>query len=507
MIKNQFSSQANGGNSHSFATSHQTRARGSPPTKAGRAEQKPGSSQVVVTDEASQYSNGHQAQVQSCNGDADLFGPSDQWCKASEVWSLGQWQALSAILFNGNTDPHEFLLCHPNANKTQQFQKAKRASLGWQIDEAHKTIAGTAKKPSGIGFYPYNAQTRESYWGGMDFDSHDGLSAERARSFAAKAVTFARAKSPLLEVIAATSGAGGGMHVLFFAREPRPLSQWSDYLRKVARAIGAPLEEGICELRPNETDVRPLGLRAPGSLNPKDGSFGLIAFDTLTPHLDEWKPALSAAKPKSLAKRDYLLYLSLPTQSSIKKQVAWSERQFLKSVCDRYAIKAPRTRRKRLLQMVGAIFNECEREVVFKAAAQQYEQARPRPQSSLKEHFADCARALADNENKYYPRKLSPADRATYKALDERDRAPFRVLRNWARGSPDYPLFYANCVTLAARLGVSGETASKCRTRFCEKGRMRKTAEFDRAKHRSACYQWLLDDPRDSRQSKNGAKP
>jgi hypothetical protein len=302
----------------------------------------------------------------------------------------------------------------------------------------------------------------------------------------------------MLEVIACTSGAAGGWHVLFFSKQPKPIRDWTDYLGKVAAAIGAnvgaPDQDGDCELRPNETAQRPLGLRAPGSLNPKDASFGMIAFNSFTPRLTEWRSLLPSHLRTTfgrgvLAKTELSLLANISPQPLIKKQIALSERGFLQSVCEHYAIKAPRTRHKRMVQMVGALFNQCARSVALKAVALQYKQARPQPQSPLKDHLAGFARAWAYNEKKYL-RKLSQAERKAFQCLGDRDREGFRVLRNWSSVGSDE--FGAHCVTLAARLGVNGMSASRTRKRFCDLGIMRKTANYSRPEHRSTCYEWLL---------------
>jgi hypothetical protein len=507
---NELTSASANGAGKSFATptprnGHRGGVTGTPTTTIGNGPSPPGKKAPDVLRRSgartkSSYLSRDGAQTKS---GPDLFGPPDQWCRASEVWSLEQWQALCAILFNGNENLHEFLVCHLNPDPAKQFSKAYgKAVLDWHIDETYRVISSeSARPPSGIGFYPYNALTRCSYWGGLDFDAHENQSPKRARALAAKAVRFAHAKSPTLKVIACTSGAGGGWHVWFFSRTTKPIAEWSVYLRKVAAAIGAnigsPDQGGDCELRPNETDNRPFGLRAPGSLNPKDGSFGLIALDSLTAHLDEWESILPIPKVLNTSGvvviRDRSFITNTPpSQSLIEKQITWKKRMFLESVGARYAIRAAHTRHRRLVQMVGAIFHECGRSLAMEAAVRLYQQARPRPQATLKEHVVDFSKAWSLNERRYYPRVLSSADRVTYKALDERDRAAFRVFRNWARHSTDYPAFDVNLVTLAARLDVNGMTASRVRQRFCGKGIMRLVAKHNRAQHRSARYQWLV---------------
>src|SRR6516225_9295917 len=52
--------------------------------------------------------------------------------------------------------------------------------------------------------------------------------------------------------------------------------------KQVAPQIGAPIQDGICEIFPNESRGLCKPLRALGSWNPKTGDCGLILHETLT---------------------------------------------------------------------------------------------------------------------------------------------------------------------------------------------------------------------------------
>jgi hypothetical protein len=412
----------------------------------------------------------------------DLFGSPKEWCKASEQWTLNQWQALCRVLFNANKNPHEFLLCHASVNARQRFSKAKRAALDWHIDEAWKTVADISESERGIGFYPWN-DAKESYWAALDFDVHDGQTPQRARALIASAVTLLQRESPTLAVIACTSGASQGWHLFAFRTLPRPIAEWTAFLRtlaaKIGAAIGTPQKGGDCELHPIETSERPRGIRVPGSLNPKDGSFGLIAFDTLTPRLNEWRGLLGGLWDASNTRQ----------QCFANTTVIVLAKQWIATVCEQYAIAAPRTRRNRLLQMVGFMVNQCGRKLALKAAAEQHRQAQPAAKSPMAEHLADFAVAWKDVTKKEV-RKLSQQERRAYLALKtDTDREAFLIMRNWAKTSK--PDFYAHRDTLAARLCVSGVFAGKIRSRFCEKDTMRKTTNYVVHK-RATRYRWLL---------------
>jgi hypothetical protein len=383
---------------------------------------------------------------------------------------LEQWQAINAILFNGNGDPHEFLLCHESANTTERYNKAKRADRGWHVQQSYLTIAGAVKQPSGIGYYPWNGD-RQSYWGALDVDAHEGQSSKRARELAARAVTLLSSNSLTLGVIACTSGSSGGWHVFMFRPLPRPIAEWTEFLCKLRERIGA--TESECELHPIETDERPRGIRVPGSLNPKDGSFGLIAFDTVTDRLDEWRELVPRGKKGggSFSKTVIIVLGELA----------------LRELCSRYAIRTARSRNTRLVQMVGYAVTQCGHELALKAAAELLKQARPACNTPMKEHLADFARAWM-NITKKEVAKLSRAERREYMTCKtDTERSAFLIIRNWLKGGGGY--VHRN--HLAARLGVSGEYAGKIRREFCARGIIRMTADY--VIHKWARrYKWML---------------
>ena len=420
---------------------------------------------------------------------ADSFGPRTEWATATQLWTLAQWRAICAILFNGNTDRHEFLLCHQSDNPKQRFNKAKTARLGWLVLEAYKTIADITERPRGIGFYPWNgARHRLSYWSALDFDAHEGQSPNRARLLAGKAVALLQIENPGLAVIACTSGKSGGWHLFIFSPAPRPITNWSMFLRELAAKIGAtvgtPEKGGDCELHPIETDERPRGIRAPGSLNPKDGSIGLIVFETLSARLSEWETVEGDKVITTLSPP--------PSRNNTTKRIATLARSFVHEQAKRYAIRSHRRRHNRLVQMVGAMFRQCANEVALKAAVLQYEQADPKPKSSLREHLADCGCALASFERNVFLKELSKAERGFYSLFKTAtERTAFRILRSWSQTSQ--PDFYAHCETLAAQACISVQEAAKLRLQFCEAGIMRKTADCVPYQWATR-YQWTAND-------------
>ena len=117
-----------------------------------------------------------------------------------------------------------------------------------------------------MGLYPKN-QDNQSTWGALDFDAHSGDD-ELAMSHSIRAFSL------LLEYrdrYLLLSASGRGYHLFIFAREPRPVAEWVGLLQDTCEAIGAPIQDGVCEIFPNERTEKQVvgrGIRVPGSLNP-----------------------------------------------------------------------------------------------------------------------------------------------------------------------------------------------------------------------------------------------
>jgi hypothetical protein len=252
-------------------------------------------------------------------------------------------------------------------------------------------------------------------------------------------------------------------------------------LRKRAAEISAtivtPENGGDCELHPIETDDRPRAIRAPGSLNPKDGSLGLIVFDSLTDRLHEWRELLGVKVPVA------------NTECLPKAVITLLGQHFVRDSCTRYAIRATDTRHKRLVQLVGYLVNQCGHGLALEAAAQLYKQAQPAAETPLNEHLADFARAWRDFTKKRVA-ELNRAERRAYQACkSDTMRSALLIMRNWARTSE--PDFYAHCTTLASRLEVSVQRAAWIRKQFCARSIIRMTTDYVPHK-RARRYQWLL---------------
>ena len=400
--------------------------------------------------------------------------------RADILWTRDDFRALCHRMLNGN-GAHEFLLCYRDAQEKVKFSKAYRAKASARIDWAFDTICGTAKQKTGIGFYPCN-EDDESCWGALDFDAH---SAEerigRAYVFAGKAFDLLCREAENLWLIAGTSGESGGWHVFIFSPSFHPTADWARFLREILDRIGAPLQKGIAEIFPGNNRGLKFGIRAPGSYNPKDDSFGLIAFDGVTKNLSplpKEKLCLFRSRSNTCDKK-----FALPSRGIDPSEI--------NDLAKEFAITAPRTRHAKLLGLIGATFYQTGCRIARRIAELQHLKANPSTVASLDEHLREFDEAWS-GMGRLWCGKLSAAERKKFDRLDsDNDREAFKICWSWSR--TDSPDFKIHCRTLANRLGVTLQTASIIRQRFCSLGILRHVASY--VPHRLAArYEWTARD-------------
>ena len=131
-----------------------------------------------------------------------------------------------------------------------------------------------------LGCDPDRLTNRESRWGAMDFDAHNG-ELDRARKLAFAAFEVLLLHKDLF-LILCTSG-GGGWHLFALTVGFHPVEDWSRLWRQVASFIGTSIQKGICEIFPN--DGRGLGnaIRCPGTYHPKSEQLPGIVFESVAP--------------------------------------------------------------------------------------------------------------------------------------------------------------------------------------------------------------------------------
>ena len=330
-------------------------------------------------------------------------------------------------------------------------------------------------------------------------DAHDG-DRERARSIAAKLFAVARQDVQLLVVLA--SSGNGGWHLFLFTTEFRPCGQWTRLLRQIADMAGVQLAKGHVEIFPNDTRGKiGYGIRAPGTWNPKTGRCGLIAFETVSnsPLLLETAQLLSSPKETtSLSARGTTREEKTSSPSRENLPLSSPSREILplfrgerEQWATEFAITAPRQRHEQLTRLVGAAFRQCGRDVAEENARLQYEEAQPRPQSSLAEHLQEFGEAWQGMEREWIA-SLAPPERDLFDELTTpTEKSAFRIIESWSRREGNNAQnFYINVEALARRLGMSLRGAGMLRQRFCKLGILTKISDYVPQK-KSACFAWL----------------
>jgi hypothetical protein len=345
--------------------------------------------------------------------------------KADVVFTPRQWFALGVHMMNENP-ANFFLMPYRDKNGQPKYAKAFRADAEKRMQWAWDTITGKAKAPASIAFYPTNTE-QKTRWGGMDFDAHDG-NFTRAHDLALKAFTVLYRQPQLFVCLATSAGDAerSGFHLFVFSRELYPCEDWTRLLKQVAAQIGAPIQDGVCEIFPNETRGLCKPLRALGSWNPKTGDCGLIFHESVTQCI--------ATLPCGEDKKSIALYLLGEPRG--KDYPSSPSSEFFRGEhgewATLFAISAASTRHQKLTKLVGTAFFRASKTVARKNAELQYREATPAPAATLAEHLEEFDQAW-DGMQRRWIAKLSPAAREKFERLTtDIEHEAFRILRNWA---------------------------------------------------------------------------
>ena len=390
--------------------------------------------------------------------------------KADIVWTRREWFAICAHMMNDNP-PNFFLMPFRDKKKQPHYKKAFKADVRKRIPWAWETMTGKATSPASVAFYPTNDEGK-SRWAGMDFDAHDG-DMTRARDLACKAFVVLLRQPELF--IALTTSAGDpercGFHLYIFSRDFHSREDWTRLLKQVAAQIDALIQDGICELFPNESHGLPKPLGAPGAWNPKTGDCGLILHQTLS----NCVAALPYGRERDGIALSMLCELRGNGEASPQNSNFFrGEHGEWKNV---FAIKAPGKRHQKLTKLVGTGFFQAGSEVVRKNAEIQYRQATPTPKASEREHLEEFDKAWLGWERKWFG-GLSAAERQKYETLStQHEREGFRIVRNWSHTAKAGE-FKIRCQSFGDRLGMSLKGASKLRRKFCEIGILKQTRPY-----------------------------
>ena len=318
----------------------------------------------------------------------------------------------------------------------------------------------------------------------MDFDAHDG-DFMRARDLALKAFAVLYQQSQLFVCLTTSAGDAerSGFHLSVFSREFYPCEDWTRLFKQVAAQIGVPIQDGVCEIFPNDTRGLCKPLRAPASWNPKTGDCGLILHQSVTQCI--------ASLPFGEDKESNALYLlgeprGKDCQSSPNSEFFRGEHG---EWATKFGITAPSTRHKKLVALVATAFLQASKSVVRRNAELQHREAKPAPKASLEEHLVEFDKEVWPWKEQGWETKLSASERQKFDGLTtEIERDAFRIFRNWSQ--TDSRDFYVSCESLGARLGISARGAGKLRSKFCEIGILRLTARY--VPHKlCARFEWI----------------
>jgi hypothetical protein len=407
--------------------------------------------------------------------------------KADLFWTDKQFTDLCRHMLNGNPD-NFFLIPYRKKNGEAKYAKAFNKTATQYIPWAWDTIRGRAKFPGSIGFYPTNAN-RESRWGAIDFDAHDG-DKFRARDLAFKAFE-ALLQYPTLYLVLGTSG-GGGWHLFIFAVDFHPVGKWARMLRNVADLIRAPVQKGTLEIFPDDHHKGiGVGIRAPGTRNPKSGECGLIAFEGVTKLPQLCCSTVDLKRHASLGTRSTSSdlprdgHFSLPSRKKSGlyrgEHGEWREQ---------FAITRPRSRHGQNERFAGHAFWQCGYKVAVENARLLHAEAIVAPTTPIDKHIAEFDKLWTGLERRWLA-SLSDCERQKFDVLKtDTLRDAFRIIRNWSSAEPDVFDFKTVARNLGDRLGVSLYWASNIRRHFCALGIIRKTADY--VPHKLACrYKWI----------------
>jgi hypothetical protein len=308
-----------------------------------------------------------------------------------------------------------------------------------------------------------------------------------------------------------------GFHLFVFSREFYPCEDWTRLFKQVAAQIRALIQDGICEIFPNESRGLCKPLRAPGTWNPKTRDCGLILHESLT---QSFLPSLPCGIERDGIALSVLCELRENGEASSQSSKLFrGEHGVWKDV---FAITAPGSRHEKLIKLVGTAFFQCGRAVARKNAELQHHEAIPAPNAPLQEHLEEFDQAWSGMERIWHS-GLSPIEPAKLERLStENEREGFRIVRNWSQIA-NAGEFKIRCQSLGDRLGMSLGGACKLRRRFCEAGILQQTKPYvpnkfcgrfkwiagaERKREQAALItptQWN-GDPGDARLGKHGRK-
>jgi hypothetical protein len=415
---------------------------------------------------------------------------------------------LVTHMANGNPISH-FLVAWTDDDGKPQYSKAKPhrrcgVHAGWTYD----TITGKAKGKTSMGLYPKN-KANESTWGALDFDAHEHGQDELAKNRAIRAFTLMLEYRDRYLILSAS---GRGYHVFILANEPRPVAEWSHLLKDTCESIDTPIQDGVCEMFPNDkTAKQEVGraIRVPGSLNPSTCEIGLILADTIGPLLDHLERQEKAQNGATLTSNSLG-----PGQLLRDKEVnnyyyqhkggfaSSSTQRLIDEALAKYPITKRGTRNAVLAKLTGELFHKFGFQLSERIVAQHYELYRDKVTTDRDDHMHEFRNAWRSFRWKK-ERQMTDSERGLFDKLQtEPQREAFLLCRSFAKLKKEFPLSQSS---LADRLGVTQPGAGCVIARLIKLGAIRKTADA-KTNRESAYYRWNTHLPGCNRAATPGAE-
>ena len=416
--------------------------------------------------------------------------------RADVIWSEGDFKALCEHMLNDNPPDYFLSAWIDKASAQARFAKAprwsradKRASWAWA------TITGKAKVQTGIGFYPSNAK-QKSRWAAIDFDAHNEEH-EQARKRALEAFSLLLQQPQLYLILCAS---GNGYHLFIYTHDLHPVGRWIALLKQVCQWIGVSITDGTCEIFPNEraeSQRIAKAIRAPGTRNPKTGTFSLIEAETVTPSFLAALPrtwSLGVGKVTyALPRYETALSLHKSTNNYFLTTYSGSTKPIVEALLARYPIERKGTRNNVLMQLIGDLIHKFGCEASERIVEEHYRRYQPNIGSSLAEHKRSFATAW-DGIRKKLVASLSPAEQQAFNALaSKHQREGFLIVRAFA-GAAEHNKekdFQISRASLADRLRITPPGAGDVIRKLWESKVIAPTKGYARHKE-SARFCWLL---------------
>jgi len=397
---------------------------------------------------------------------------------------------------NDNPISH-FLVAWTDDDGKPHYSKAdphRRAGVhaGWTYD----TITDKAKRKTSMGLYPKN-KANESTWGALDFDAHEHGQDELAKNRAIRAFTLMLEYRDRYLILSAS---GRGYHVFILANEPRPVAEWTNLLKDTCESIGTPIQDGVCEMFPNDrTANQEVGraIRVPGSMNPSTGEIGLILADTIRPLLDRLERQERALKSATLTSNSLA-----PGELVRDKEVnnysyqheggfaSASTQRLIDEVLAKYPITKKGTRHGVLVKLTGELSHKFGLQLSERIVSRHYELYRDKITTGRDDHMREFCKAWKSFRKKK-EKQMSDSERILFDKLQtEPQREAFLLCRSFAALKKEFPL---SQTSLADRVGVTQQGAGYVIAKLIALRVIERTADA-KTNLKSACYKWMPEE-------------